>query len=132
VDRGFGGSPLTDFAVFQWNDATERWEGGIDGNVTAFAVEDQTVAQPDYFTFTAGGSPSNASYDLGVDVPEPVAGKAAIQVFVNGIKQMEGAGKAYTVDYNAGSPAYTTINFNAGSEPTPGADVEIYAFGYIG
>jgi hypothetical protein len=133
VDRGFGGSPITDYAVLTWNESTQRWEGGIVGSETAFAVESQTVAQPHYEIVTApAGSPAQAVYDLGFDVPAPASGsRAALQVFVNGIKQIEGAGKAYTVSYGVGSPAHVQVTFNAGSEPAGGDDVEFYGFGYI-
>ena len=131
VNRG-SGSPLEDFAVLVWNDATQRWEGGIDGSETPFAVEAVTVAQPHYDIQTAAGSPANASFIVGFDVPAPSAGKASLQVFVNGIKQIEGAGKAYTVTYGVGSPLAVVVAFNSGSEPTAGADVEFYGFGYIG
>ena len=132
VNRGFGGSPLSDFAVLVWNDAIQKWEGGIDGSETPFAIESATVAQPHYDLQTAAGSPANASFIVGFDVPAPAAGKAALQVFVNGIKQIEGAGKAYTVTYGVGSPLSVVVTFNSGSEPTAGADVEFYGFGYIG
>jgi hypothetical protein len=133
VERGFG-SPSSDYAVLTWNDTAQRWEGGIVGSETPFAVEQQTTMQPFYELVAGlGASPAVADYDLGFDVPAPVAGQAGIQVFVNGIKQVEGAGKAYTVQYGFGaSPPHVRVTFEAGSEPVTGADVEFYGFGYIG
>jgi hypothetical protein len=133
VDRGFGGSPMTDFAVLTWNEANQRWEGGITGSETAFAVEGQTLNQPFYELLVGvGGSPAQATYAVGFDVPMPAAGAAGVQVFVNGIKQVEGAGKAFTTAYGVGSPSHVEITFTSGSEPTTSADIEVYGFGYIG
>lgn len=131
VERGLG-SPMTDYAVLTWNEANQRWEGGITGAETPFAVEQQTVAQPFYELITATGSPADSVYVVGFDVPVPAVGSAGVQVFVNGIKQVEGAGKSYTVAYGIGSPLHVEITFNGGSEPTAGADIEVYGFGYIG
>ena len=130
VDRGFGGSPVTDYAVLTWDETAQRWQGGIVGSETSFAVEGQTRNQP-FYELHAAGSPVTGIYNLGFDVPMPLAGTAALQVFVNGVKQVEGAAKSYQVTYG-GSPVAVTVTFNGGSEPPVGADVEFYGFGYIG
>jgi len=109
------------------NTTALRWVGGVAGSEVAFAVEGSTVAQPNYelFVGTGAGLPT---YVAAASVTAPAAGKAGIQVFVNGIKQIEGAAKAYTV----GGYAPVTITFTAGNEPAVSDDVEIYSFGTIG
>jgi len=106
-----------------------KWKAGIEGVEDTIALEGVTKAQPDYALVAGSGA---AAYTLSFVIPVPAAGKTGLQVFVNGIKQIEGAGKAYTVAYAAGSPAQTIVTFNAGSEPIALADVEFYGFGYIG
>jgi hypothetical protein len=130
------GSPATSLgANLIWDDALENFKAGIEGSETELARVGLTVAQPAYDIQTgAGGSPTtDLVYTLtGAEwnIPTPAANHAAIQIFVNGIKQTEGAGKAFTVaGYGTGT---LTVTFNAGSEPAAGTDVEFYGFGYIG
>jgi len=100
------------------------------------ATEGATVSQPYWELVQApaqAGSPAlpQVVYNLGFGVPAPAAGKTGIQIFVNGIKGIEGAGKSYTVDYS--NPAQTVVTFTSiGAAPTINADVEFYGFGYIG
>ena len=146
VNRGAASSPVggsglevergaSPNARWLWDDAGSiglnttalRWVGGIAGSEVAFAVENSTVAQPLYqlFVGTGAGLPTYVSTHT---VPVPAGGSAGIQVFVNGIKQIEGASKNYTV----GGYAPITITFTAGNEPAVSDDVEIYGFGTIG
>ena len=111
-------------AVITWDHATSRWEAGLDISVQPVALENVTVAAPDYELKTGSGA---AAYVYTFSVAAPAAGKASLQIFVNGIKQIEGAGKAYTVNYGT-----NTVTFNAGSIPLLGDDVEFYGFGVIG
>lgn len=133
LDRD-SGSPITQNpAAILWDETGgQRWKAGVydpttgKSSIENIALENTTVAQPYYDLQTASGA---AVYTLPFGVPAPIAGKTGIQVFVNGIKQIEGVGKAYTVDYS--NPAQTVVTFNAGSEPALGDDVEFYGFGYI-
>jgi len=106
-----------------------KWKAGIEGIEDPIALVGVTKDQPDYTLVAATGT---AAYTLPFMVPTPAVGKTGLQVFVNGIKQIEGATKAYTVAYATGSPAQTIVTFNVGSEPIALADVEFYGFGYIG
>ena len=113
-----------------WDDGNGYWTAGLAGSEAEIVTKGEARTQPFYeLTTGIGGSPG-AAYELGFDVPMPIGATAAVQVFVNGIKQIEGAGKAYTVTYG-GSPVAVIVAFNAGSEPTVGADVEFYGFGYL-
>jgi len=130
------GSPDSSLgATLIWDDSLENFKAGLDGSETELARVGLTPAQPAYDIQTGqGGSPTtDLVYTLTGsewNIPAPAANHAAIQIFVNGIKQTEGAGKAYTVaGYGTGT---ITITFNAGSEPAEGTDVEFYGFGYIG
>jgi len=127
IVRG-GGSPLAANAVLVWDNTLETFKAGVDGTELPLAKVGTSVAQPLYTLVSApAGSPG--AYILSWNIPTPSVGHAAIQIFVNGIKQIEGASKAYQVSgYGTGT---ITITFNAGSEPTALADVEIYGFGYI-
>ena len=135
VDRNAGSPPGDPAASIVWDDATTRWKAGLEGSEFPIALDGISLFQPFYEAQVAGvgsppvGSPpaGNAVYNLGFAVKTPVAGTAALQVFVNGIKQMEGAGKAFTANYTGN----VIVTFEAGSEPTTGADVEFYGFGYI-
>ena len=128
VERNVG----TDLAAsIVWDDATTRWEAGLVGAEDVIGLEGVSLVQPFYEIQTGiGGSPAVALYSLGFTVPTPLVGPpatAALQVFVNGIKQIEGAGKAYTANYTGN----VIVTFETGSEPTAGADVEFYGFGYL-
>ena len=128
VDRNATGSPAADpTANIIWDDTAERWKAGLDTTENVIALEGVTVAQP-YYTLAVGNG--GATFAAGWGVPAPASGSTGVQVFVNGIKQVEGAGKAYTVSY--ANPASTVITFEAGSEPVVAADVEFYGFGHIG
>ena len=136
LQRQTAGSPIVsivDEAVILWDEFNQRWKAGLynsstsTGTLNEVALENVTPAQPHYEYVSGTG---NASYPLPFAVPQPATGKAAIQVFVNGIKQIEGISKAYTVDYT--NPTQTVVVFNAGSEPAIGDDVEFYGFGFIG
>ena len=129
VIRGDVGSPQTDpDAQILWDDANTRWKAGLVGAEANVALEGISLFQPVYGIVSAPlGSPATAIYNLGFAVKTPVAGTAALQVFVNGIKQIEGGTKAFTANYTGN----VIVTFEAGSEPTPGADVEFYGFGYI-
>ncbi len=131
VDRDTTGSPpAATPASIVWDDATTRWKSGLEGTEDTIALEGVTVAQPFYELVSGlGASPPAANYNLGFGVPVPVGTTTGIQVFVNGIKQVEGAGKAYQVSYAIATQ--TVVTFEAGSEPVTGADVEFYGFGYI-
>jgi hypothetical protein len=113
-------------ATLIWDDALSQWKGGIDGAEIIFAHAGITVAQPDYelLVGTGLGFPTYVSV---ITVPAPIGTKRAVQVFVNGIKQIEGPAKGYTI----GSFGPITITFTTGNEPLVGDDVEIYGFGYI-
>ena len=129
VDRNATASPPADpAAVILWDDATTRWKAGLDGAEAVVGLEGISLVQPFYEIQTSlGGSPLGGIYTLGFVLKTPIAGTAALQVFVNGIKQIDGGTKAYTVNYTGN----VTVTFNAGSEPSAGADVEFYGFGYL-
>ncbi len=128
------GSPLTGdtAASVVWDDTAGRWKSGLEGTESTIALEAVTIAQPlyDIQTGNGSGSPAQAIYSLGFGVTAPASGRTGIQVFVNGIKQVEGATKAYTVVYT--NTSQTVVTFTSGSEPATGADVEFYGFGFIG
>lgn len=119
-------TPLPD-ALLTWHHTDSRWQAGLSGSVEHIALENVTVAQPEYEIVVGTGA---AGYNLGFGVSTPPAGRTGIQVFVNGIKQIEGATKAYQVSY--ANPAQTVVTFNGGSEPAVLSDVEFYGFGFIG
>ncbi len=116
----------SDDAQMLWDETADEWTAGTVSDMRRVARETETPAQPHYEAFVAGAS--QALFVTAFNVPAPAGGKAAEQVFVNGIKQRPGALKQYTV--TATSPL--TITFNAGAEPPTGADVEVYGFGTIG
>ncbi len=120
------GTPLP-AALMTWHHTDSRWQAGLSGSVEHIALENVSVAQPEYEIIVGTGA---AIYNLGFGVSLPPAGRTGIQAFVNGIKQIEGATKAYAVNYT--NPSSTTITFNVGSEPAVGDDVEFYGFGFIG
>jgi hypothetical protein len=107
---------------------SQRWVGGVVGSEDSFAQSADLIAaaQPDYTLEVGTGA---ASYDLnalaGITLIAAGAGKANLQVFVNGIKQIEGAAKAYQVAGNV-------VTFTAGNIPAASDDVEFYAFGSTG
>lgn len=136
LQRQTAGSPVTsiiDEAVILWDEFNKKWKAGLYNSSSGInalnniAIVNETPAQP-YYEYVSGTG--NATYPLPFAVPQPATGKAAIQVFVNGIKQIEGVSKTYTVDYS--NPSQTVVVFNAGSEPAVGDDVEFYGFGLIG
>ncbi len=114
-------------ALIVWEDSLSggKWTAGIDGFVNTIALEAATVMEPAYDIQTSTGV---ALYTPTFVVSAPASGKANVQVFVNGIKQIEGPTKAYTITYGA----QVDVTFNSGSEPTTGADIEFYGFGVIG
>ena len=125
IDRNPGTDPT---ATIIWDNGTTRWKAGLDGAEDVIGLEGVSVVQPFYEIQTSlGGSPLGGVYTLGFTVPAPAGGFAALQVFVNGIKQIEGAGKAYQANYTGN----VIVTFEVGSEPTAGADVEFYGFGYL-
>lgn len=133
VDRNSGtGSPLVvDLqAVIVWDDSISQFKAGIAGSETEVATVGVTPMQPHYENIAGlSGSPSTI-YDLAFDVPLPSAGKTELQVFVDGVKYVEGAAKGYTVSgHGTGN---ISVTFNAGYVPSAGVDVEFYGFGYIG
>lgn len=75
--------------------------------------------QPDYSLVTGSGI---AAYTVAFTIATAGAGKTNLQVFVNGLKQILGATKSYTVSGNV-------VTFTAGNIPASGADVEFYGFG---
>jgi hypothetical protein len=83
-------------------------------------VVNRSTFHPDYALVAGTGV---AAYVLPFSFTVPAIGKVSLQVFVNGIKQVEGAAKGYTVT------APNIITFNAGSIPAVGDDVEFYGFG---
>ena len=128
VDRNAGSPPGDAAATIIWDDATTRWKAGLDGSEAVIGLEGISLVQPFYEIQTSlGGSPLGGIYTLGFTLKTPVAGTTGLQVFVNGIKQIEGAGKAYQVNYTGP----VVVTFESGSEPTAGADVEFYGFGYL-
>jgi len=80
---------------------------------------DQAII-PDYDLQAGTGT---ASYTTSFTFSSPTLGTATLQVFVNGVKQVEGGAKAYV------STAPNTVTFNAGAIPVAGDDVEFYGFG---
>ena len=83
------------------------------------ATSSPAPSQPDYQLATGTGS---ATYALSFTPATATAGKANMQVFVNGIKQIEGSSKSYTISGN-------NVTFTTGSIPSSGDDVEFYGFG---
>jgi hypothetical protein len=77
------------------------------------------LSQPDYSLVAGSGT---AAYTVAFTIAPAVAGKSNLQVFVNGLKQVLGATKAYTITGNV-------VTFTAGNIPASGADVEFYGFG---
>ena len=118
-------------------DFTEAAQDAVGAAITAGTKTNITVTYDDAnnkVDFTVNRNSFHPDYELVVgtglatyltafNFTAPVAGKVAVQVFVNGIKQVPGAAKAYTVT------APNTITFNAGSIPAVGDDVEFYGFG---
>jgi len=128
--------PVQDLATLIWDDGLLKWKGGLDGAEEVLATEGSSVAQPFWELVQAppaSGSPAlpQLVYTLGFGVPTPVdVQHTGLQVFVNGVKQIEGAGKSYTVNY--GNPSAAEVTFTSAlAAPTPTADVEFYGFGYI-
>jgi len=124
VDRG-----VSDNIHLVWDDAgvignnsnALRWVGGVIGSEEAFATVDEL--QPDYELVVGTG---NAIYTgLSVTFVTAVGGKTNNQVFVNGIKQLEGGGNAYTITDT------DEVTFTGGNEPAVSDSVEFYAFGTI-
>jgi hypothetical protein len=122
--------------VFSYEESTPRFQfnvpvratATVDGDAATTLTTKQWVldkitaggaVQPDYELVTGTGS---ASYTLSFTPATATAGKATLQVFVNGLKQIEGATKAYTV---SGS----VVTFTTGNIPDSGDDVEFYGFG---
>ena len=90
------------------------------GYVTSLTSGASITTEPRYVIFTGTG---NASYTMSwATQAEPDTGRANVMVFVNGIKQIEGASKSYTVSNNV-------VTFTTGNIPASGDDVEIYGFG---
>lgn len=89
------------------------------GNWTSTSVA--TATAPKYDIQTTDGT---ASFTYNFTVPSPPTGRLTLQVFVNGIKQQEGTGRDYTVDYTT-----STITFNTGSVPTTDQELEFVGFG---
>ncbi len=130
LQRDTAGSPplsIIPNAVIIWDHATSKWQAGLDNVVENVALENVTVAQPEYELQAGTGI---AAYGLAFGVQAPTGIRTGIQVFVNGLKQIEGLGKTYTVDYT--NLASTVVTFNAGEEPALSDDVEFYGFGFIG
>jgi len=91
---------------------------------------DSSTAAPDYDLQVGtgdGGSPlTTVNYTTSFTFTVPAGSPAitaTVMVFVNGIKQVEGATKAYTLT------APTTVTFNVGQAPATNDDVEFYDFG---
>ena len=134
-----GSPPVLDLAALIWDDALLKWKGGLEGSEEVLATEGSSVAQPLWIIEQAPAQPGSPvlpkvvysiTWGGGGQVPAPTAGKTGLQVFVNGVKQIEGAGKTYTVNY--ATPSVTVVTFTStGAAPTIGADVEFYGFGYI-
>ena len=104
-----------------WDETAGRWKGGLDGAEVNFKlVTDDN--HPDY-ELLAGTGAGFPTYVVSFAVTAPAGGKAGFQVFRNGIKQIEGAGKNFTFS------APSTFTFTAGSEPAVADDVEFYGFG---
>lgn len=78
----------------------------------------QNVNAPDYETAVA--TASQTVFNTTLRTVANAGGKAFLQVFVNGVKQMEGAGKAYTVT------GTNQITFNTGLNLND--DVEFYGY----
>ena len=134
IEANRGDDPSASVANLLWdengtignNTTALRWVGGVVGAEEAFATEGVSLVQPDY-ELAVGTGAGLPTYVTGITVPTPAGGKAGVQIFVNGLKQIEGAGKAYTV----GSYAPITVTFTAGNEPAVSDDVEFYGFGTI-
>jgi len=128
VDSGFEvnrGNAGADAQVI-WDETNDIWTAGVTGDMLPIVRAGTVPAQPYYVMITAGAS--QTTFTTAFTVPTPDSGKTAEQVFVNGIKQRPGVGKQYQVT----SYAPLSIDFEAGSEPPTGADVEIYGFGLLG
>ena len=90
------------------------------GYVASLTSGASITTEPRYVIFTGTG---NASYTMSwATQAEPDTGRANVIVFVNGIKQIEGTSKSYTVSNNV-------VTFTTGNIPASGDDVEIYGFG---
>jgi len=95
------------------SDATSHWEAGLVGSLLPIS----RVGDMNYQLQSGTGG---AGYTTGFSFITPAAGKASLMVFVNGIKQVEGATKAYTIT------APNSVTFTVGNEPALGDDVEFY------
>lgn len=132
VDRSYVPGPN---AVLYWDESSQLWFAGTVGNVfpVSSAAALATVAQPEY-ELQAGLGVGSYVYNLGFGVltppttGSPPIGRTGLIVFVNGLKQVEGATKHYTV--TQWNPTIV-VTFNAGSEPALNDDVEFYGFGSI-
>lgn len=116
-------------AIMFYEESSDQWMAGVVGNADVLITGTNFVAQPEYELQTApASSPLQSIYVFGFSLPVPVSGQTSHQVFVNGIKQREGAAKQYEVsDHDP-----FTVVFTNGNEPPSGADVEVYGFGFIG
>ncbi len=112
-------STPTDTANLLWDETAGRWKGGLDGAEENFVLPTDN-SHPDYELIPGTGG---AVYVVSFTFTAPAGGKAAVQVFRNGIKQIEGALKNFTIT------APSTVTFTAGSIPVALDDVEFYGFG---
>ncbi|MGI0075954.1 MAG: hypothetical protein ACREAU_00930 [Nitrosopumilaceae archaeon] len=99
-------------ASLLWDETNDRWMAGLVGSEQPLRVGETN------YELQAGTG--GAGYTTGFSFATPGVGKASLMVFVNGIKQVEGALKAYTIS------APTTVTFTAGNEPAFADDVEFY------
>lgn len=120
---------VTDFVEAAQDAAGAAMAAGVNAGITATYVDvsnrvdlavQRTFTHPDYALFVGTGA---AAYVLGFVATAPVAGRASLIVFVNGVKQVEGGLKAYTVNYGT-----STVTFNA-PFPLVADDVEMYGYG---
>lgn len=94
---------------------TKKYVDGISSNSGTTAAE----TMPRYLLIVGDGS---TSYTISFTLSTPPAGRSNNQVFVNGVKQVEGISNAYTITNNM-------ITFNTNTTPAVDDNIEIYGFG---
>lgn len=97
-----------------WNEGNLRWEAE-----DALGV-DLPLSRTGDMNYELQAGTGGAIYTTAFNFVTPAAGKASLMVFVNGLKQVEGAAKAYTIT------APSTVTFTVGNEPAVADDVEFY------
>jgi len=99
----------------------------VSGALTWNGIDLTVNTLPDYDAQT-GGSPPMTVFTTAFSFSTPAAGKASLQVYVNGVKQKEATGGSpYDGNYTISAPSTVTFTPGAGIEAAD--DIEFYGFG---